>query len=277
MHDIFFVILMSGGDNVARKIVVTSGKGGVGKTTLTANLGRALAELGQRVVLVDVDFGLNNLDVVLGVENKIVYDMNDVIDGRCRVKQALIQDNDRKNLFVLPSGNVNAFTQITGQQIRLIINGLEGLFDFILIDCPAGIDLGFHRAVSCSEEAIVVATPTLTSLRDADKVITVLRSYKPESIKLVVNRARGDLIMNDKMMMPREIQDLLRVELIGVLPEEDEVFLSGGYALSKRSDSFKAYKILANNLIKNTAKIFDVTNKYSGFFGSIRRSIKKGV
>ncbi len=262
---------------MARKIVVTSGKGGVGKTTLTANLGRALAELGQRVVLVDVDFGLNNLDVVLGVENKIVYDMNDVIDGRCRVKQALIQDNDRKNLFVLPSGNVNAFTQITGQQIRLIINGLEGLFDFILIDCPAGIDLGFHRAVSCSEEAIVVATPTLTSLRDADKVITVLRSYKPESIKLVVNRARGDLIMNDKMMMPREIQDLLRVELIGVLPEEDEVFLSGGYALSKRSDSFKAYKILANNLIKNTAKIFDVTNKYSGFFGSIRRSIKKGV
>ncbi len=262
---------------MARKIVITSGKGGVGKTTLTANLGRALSDLGARVVLIDVDFGLNNLDVVLGVENKIVYDMQDIIEGRCRAKQALIQDGERKNLFVLPSGSLGVGSLVSGQQIKLIINSFDAVFDFVLIDCPAGIDIGFHRAVSCSDEAIVVATPALTSLRDADKVITVLKSYKPESIKLVVNRARGDLIMSDRMMMPSDIKDLLKAELLGVLPEEDEVFLSGGYALSRRSDSYKAYKILASNLLKNTSKIFDVTGKYSGFFGSIRRSIKRGI
>ncbi len=277
MHDIFFVIFLFGDKTVARKIVVTSGKGGVGKTTLTANIGRALSDLGARVVLIDVDFGLNNLDVVLGVENKIVYDVCDIIEGRCRTKQALIQDLEKKNLYILPSGNLNSATNITGQQIKLIINGIDSIFDYILIDCPAGIDIGFHRAVSCSDEAIVVATPALTSLRDADKVITVLRSYKLERIRLVVNRVRGDLIMSDKMMMPSDIRDLLKTELLGVLPEEDEVFLSGGYSLSRYSDSHKAYKILANNILKNTSRIYDVTGKYSGFFGSIRRSIKRGI
>ncbi len=262
---------------MARKIVVTSGKGGVGKTTLTANLGRALADLGARVVLIDVDFGLNNLDVVLGMENKIVYDMLDIVEGRCRAKQALIQDEQRRNLFVLPSGSLGAGSEVSGQQIRLIINGLDGVFDYVLIDCPAGIDIGFHRAVSCSDEAIVVVTPALTSLRDADKVISVLRSYRLNSVKLVVNRARGDLIMSEKMMMPSDIKELLKTELLGVLPEEDEVFLSGGYSLSNRSDSYKAYKILANNLAKNTSRVYNVTGKYSGFFGSIRRSIKRGI
>ena len=262
---------------MAKKIVVTSGKGGVGKTTLTANLGRALSDLGARVVLIDVDFGLNNLDVVLGVENKIVYDMLDIVEGRCRARQALIQDSERKNLFILPSGSLSPGSQVSGQQIRLIINGLDTVFDYVLIDCPAGIDIGFHRAVSCSDEAIVVATPALTSLRDADKVIAVLKSYKLDSIKLVVNRARGDLIMSERMMMPNDIRDLLKTELLGVLPEEDEVFLSGGYALSRKSDSYKAYKILANNVSKNLSKIYDVTGKYSGFFGSIRRSIKRGI
>ena len=262
---------------MAKKIVITSGKGGVGKTTLTANLGRALSDLGARVVLIDVDFGLNNLDVVLGMENKIVYDMRDVIEGRCRARQALIQDFERKNLFVLPSGSISANSSISGSQIKLIINVLDSVFDYVLIDCPAGIDIGFHRAVSCADESIVVATPSLTSLRDVDKVITVLKSYKLDSIKLVVNRARGDLIMSEKMMMPSDIRDLLKTELLGVLPEEDEVFLSGGYALSRYSDSHKAYKILANNVMKNTSKIFDVTGKYSGFFGSIRRSIKRGI
>ena len=151
------------------------------------------------------------------------------------------------------------------------------MFDYVLIDCPAGIDVGFHRAVSCADEAIVVATPSLPSLRDADKVLAVLASYKPDFIGLVVNRARGDLIMSDKMMMPSDIQALLKTDIIGVLPEEDAVFLSSGYSLPKRSDSYRAYKMLAMNVHKHTKKIFDVTYKYSGFFGSIRRSIKKSI
>ena len=262
---------------MAKKIVVTSGKGGVGKTTVTVNVGISLAQLGCSVALIDADFGLNNLDVVLGVENKVIFDIVDVIEGRCRLKQALVQSDKYKNLFVLPSGNGDFSSTISGQNIKLIVEQMNLTFDYIFIDCPAGIDLGFHRAVSCADSAIVVATPNLTSLRDADKVVTVLKSYQLNSVDLVVNRVRGDLIMSEKMMLPQDVQKLLKTNLLGVLPEEDAVFLSTGYALPRRSDSFRAYKILANNIYKNTRKVFDTTNKYSGFFGSIRRSIKKSI
>ncbi len=262
---------------MARKIVITSGKGGVGKTTVTANLGLALASLGQRVCLVDIDFGLNNLDVVLGVENKVVYDIADVLEGRCRIKQALVQDIERKNLYVLPSGSCDSMGRISGQSIKLLIENISPLFDYVLFDCPAGIDVGFHRAVSCADEALVITTPNMTSLRDADKVISILNSYKLEYVGLVVNRVRGDLILSEKMLMPRDIKELLKIDLIGVLPEEDIVFLSSGYSLPKKSDSSKSYKLLASNVHKGTKKIFDATNKYSGFFGSIRRSIKKSI
>ena len=263
---------------MARKIVITSGKGGVGKTTITANLGVMLAKFGQRVLLIDVDFGLNNLDVVMGVESKVLYDLCDVLDGKCRIKQALIQCGDKKNLFVLPSGNANCMGNIiSGQNIRMLIEDVASVFDYVLIDCPAGIDVGFHRAVSCSDEALIVATPNISSLRDADKVVSVLSGYHLEKIGLIVNRARGDLMINQKMMMPTDIKDLLKTELIGVLPEEDVVFLSNGYNLPPNSQSYKAYKVLANNLDKGCNKIYDVTNKYSGFIGSIRRRLKKSV
>ena len=262
---------------MARKIVITSGKGGVGKTTVTANLGMALASLGMRVALIDVDFGLNNLDVVMGVENKLVYDIIDVFEGRCRIKQALVQCSDKKNLYILPSGGVNSSSVLTGQNIKLIIESINQLFDYVLIDCPAGIDVGFHRAVACSDEAIIIVTPNVPSLRDADKVISILKSYKLKNMSIVVNRARGDLIVGEKMMAPYDIQELLKTKLIGVLPEEDTVFLSAGTNLRSGSDSKKAYKILANNVHKSTNKIFDVTTKYTGFIGSIRRSIKKSV
>lgn len=262
---------------MARKIVITSGKGGVGKTTVTAGLGVFLSALGLRVVMIDVDFGLNNLDVVMGVENKIVYDVADVLSGRCRAKQALIQDAERKNLYILPACALNEGSTVSGQQLKLIIESLSPLFDYVLIDCPAGLDAGFHRAVACAEEAIVVATPFLTSLRDADKTVTVLKSYRLKNVGLIVNRARGDLIMSGKMLFPRDIESLLKTDLIGVMPEEDEVFLSNGAFLPKSSESYKAYKMLAANIHKNSGKIFDPTKKYSGFFGSIRRSIKRNV
>ena len=262
---------------MGRKIVITSGKGGVGKTTVTANLGRALASLGASVVLVDVDFGLNNLDVVVGVENKLAFDILDVFEGRCRIKQALIQDDELKNLYVLPSFNVASSTTLGGQNIKLILDSVSKLFDFILIDCPAGIDIGFHKAVSCADEAIVVTSPNLTSLRDASKAITILNSYKLDSISLIVNRARGDLILTEKMILPIDIRDILKINLLGVLPEEDVIFLCSGYTLPKKTESYKAYKIIANNLLNNKEKIYDVTNKYTGFFGSIKRSLRKNL
>ncbi len=261
---------------MARKIVITSGKGGVGKTTVTANLGIALSQLGQRVLLVDVDFGLNNLDVVMGIENKVIFDISDIVNCRCRPRQALVECGNKRNLFVLPSGSIEN-SNICGQNIKLILENLSSMFDYILLDCPAGLDLGFHRAVSCADQAIVVTTPNLTSLRDADKTISVLNSYKLDHLGLVVNRARGDLIMGDKMMYPNDIQALLKIELVGVLPDEDSVFLSSGYRLPFGSESSRAFKILANNVHKNTRKIFDVTRKYSGLFGSIRGSIKRSI
>ena len=262
---------------MARKIVVTSGKGGVGKTTVTANLGRALAGLGLRVALIDVDFGLNNLDVVMGVEGRVMYDMVDLYEGRCRIKQALVQCDDRKNLYVLPSGNAGLSPSISGQIIKDIVDNISVLFDYILIDCPAGIDVGFHRAVSSADEALLVVTPNIPSLRDADKVVSILKSYKLNSVCLVINRARGDLMLEEKMMMPKDIGDLLKTDVVGVLPEEDDVFLSVGYSLKSKSDSSKAYRLLANNLHNGNRKIFDVIKKYNGFFGSIRRSLKNSI
>lgn len=262
---------------MAEKIVITSGKGGVGKTTVTANLGIALSDKGFRVALIDIDFGLNNLDVVLGVENKVVYDICDVLEGRCRIKQALVQCSKRKNLFVLPSNSMDTASSVSGQNIKLIINGLDAVFDYILLDCPAGIDIGFHRAVSCADKAIVVTTPTLPSLRDADKVITILKSYKLKNVGLIINRARGDLIVSEKMMLPEDIKTILKTDLIGVLPEEDVVFLNSGKKLPESSDSRKGYNILATNLHKGTNKMLNITKKYSGFFGGIRRRLKRSV
>ncbi len=260
---------------MARKIVVTSGKGGVGKTTLTANLGFALASMGLKVAMIDVDFGLNNLDVIVGVERKIVFDIVDVVEGRCRLRQALVQSDKYKNLFVLSSGKSGLANSVTGQNIKLIIESMNLAFDYILIDCPAGIDLGFHRAVSCADEAIIVVTAGATSLRDADKISAILKSYKMDKISVVVNRVRGDLILCGKVMSPFDVKELLRTELLGVLPEEDVIFLSNGGGLPKNSDSIKAYKILATNIHTGSRKIYDVTKKYTGFFGSIRRGMKK--
>ena len=259
---------------MAKRIVITSGKGGVGKTTITANLGNALADCGQRVVMVDMDFGLNNLDVVTGIENKIIYDMYDVILGRCRIKQALIQDKLKNNLYILPSANSLVNSEVTGQNIKLLLDKLNFLFDYVLIDCPAGIDIGFHRAISCAEQAIVVTTPSFSSLRDADKVIKILKSYKLNSVDLIINRLRGDLILGQKMMYPNDIEALLQSSLLGVLPEEDIVFLSIGKKLPKRTDSSRAYKIIAENILKGNNKLFDVTKKYTGFLGGIKRGLK---
>ncbi len=262
---------------MAEKIVVTSGKGGVGKTTVTANLGIFLAKRGKRVALIDIDFGLNNLDVVLGLESNVVFDMFDVISGRCRPKQALVRHKIYNNLYILPSDGLTSYTGISGQNIKIILESIAPYFDYIILDCPAGIDSGFYRAVSCADSAFVVVNPNSASLRDADKVLTILKSYKLDYEGVIVNRVRGDLILNKMMMVPKDVAALLKTEILGILPEEDQVFLSSGGELPKNSDSYKAYKILADNVLNGKRKIFDVTTKYSGIIGSIRRGLKKSV
>ncbi len=254
---------------MARKIVVTSGKGGVGKTTVAANLSSQLARRGYKVILCDADFGLNNVDVAAGVEELVVYDIVDVIEGRCRAKQALVRHPQCGNLHLLSSSHVSPERYVSPQAVKVVLDTLAPQFDFIFIDCPAGIDEGFHRAVATADEAIVVTTPSISALRDADKVITVLKSYHLNELSLVINMLRGDLILSKDMLSPKEISRLLKTPILGVLPEEY------GIGNGEIDNVHPAFKVLASNLLTGKDKIFDVTRKYTGFFGNLRRILKK--
>ena len=256
---------------MARKIVVTSGKGGVGKSTIAVGLGIALARRGQRVVLCDADFGLNALDVMTGVENLVCYDVVDVIENRCRAKQALVKHPDYCNLHILASSHSVPERYVSPQSLRLVLDALSPQFDFILIDCPAGIDEGFHRAVAAADEAIVVVTPQVTALRDADKAITLLKSYEPKGLYLVINRMRGDVLLSGDCLSPEEIETLLKCELLGVLPETYDLYKS------EFQNSQYPFKILASNLLTKKKKIYDTKRKYVGVFGRLRRILKRSL
>jgi|LGVF01.2.fsa_nt_gb septum site-determining protein MinD len=265
--------------NVARKIVITSGKGGVGKTTICANLGSKLASLNQRVVMLDVDLGLNNLDVVMGIENKVVYDIVDVIEGKCRAKQALIQDRRQPSLYTMPSAHIYTKNKVTGYGVKRVVDQLAESFDYVLIDCPAGIDSGFHRAVFSASEAIVVTTPHIASIRDADKVISILNSYSLNSVNFVINRIRGDLVLNGQMIDVKNIANLLKVKLLGIIPDDDEISTSSslGASINNRSESYLAFKYLSKNVHMGSSKMFDYTQKYRGFIGNIKRNLRRRV
>lgn len=257
---------------MARKIVITSGKGGVGKTTTVANIGLKLAGLGARVCLIDTDIGLNNLDVVLGLDTKVVYDLCDVLENRCRLKQALVQDTREPLLYILPTNHIYTSKLISSFDIKGVVNELNEFFDFIIIDCPAGIDKGFHRAVACADEAIVITTPHMSAIRDADKVLNLLNAYSFSSISIIVNRVRGDLILKKDMIDVEEITSLLHSNLLGVVPEDDKVNCSLNNALFSEAD--EAYTILAQNIYHNENNIYNYKHKYKGFFGKVKQFLR---
>ena len=251
---------------MARKILITSGKGGVGKTTMTAHLGMCLAKKGERVVLVDADFGLNNLDVCLGVESS-PYGVAEVSAGKCRVKQALIRHSKYPNLYVLSSGRADC--RLEGEGFRDMINRLEREFDFLLIDCPAGIESGFQLAASVADEAIVVVAPQLFSLRDADKVVQRLKGRGIETQSLLINLSKGDLVASGEEFSPLEIAKLLKLPVLGVVPYQ--------YTLSceELPTPHLSVRYAAEILRGGKRRIFDPTKKYTGFFGGIRRGLKR--
>ena len=257
---------------MARVIVMTSGKGGVGKTTVTANLGVQLASKNLRVCLIDMDIGLNNLDVFASVEDLITFDLVDVLNGKCRIKQAFIESPLSSNLFILPCSHSLSNAEISGQKLKEAILSVDGLFDFIFIDCPAGIELSFHRAVTASEEAIIIVTPSIASIRDADKVISILKNYNLKSIKLIINKIRGDLVLNKDMYSAEEIESTLKIPLLGIIPYDDEL-LNG--IIEVPSEAEKAFKIIARAINGKTEKCYDYLKKYNGFWGSIRKELKK--
>ena len=262
---------------MARIIVITSGKGGVGKTTVTANIGIELAKAGKRVLLVDGDVGLNNLDVVLGVENKSVYDMADVLMGKCRISQAVVPYDERGYLSILPSAHAYNSEEIGARNFRRLITRLEGQFDFILIDCPAGIEGGFHRAVAASNEAILVTQSSVSAIRDADKVLSLIASYELNSVSIIVNRVRGDLVESGEVMGVGEVARLLKTSPIGAVPEDDNIgiYSSLGRLGEQVSASRDSFKMIANNIITGKRRIYNCRALYQGFFGKLRMRIRR--
>ena len=251
----------------ARVIVITSGKGGVGKTTTTANIGAALAEKGHKVLLIDTDIGLRNLDVVMGLENRIVYDLIDVIEGRCRISQALIKDKRCQNLVLLPAAQIRDKNDVNVDQMKELISSLKDSFDYILIDCPAGIEQGFKNAIAAANEAVVVTTPEVSATRDADRIIGLLEAAGKKNPRLVINRLRIDMVKDKNMLSVEDILDILAVKLLGVVPDDENVVISTnkGEPLVYKGDSLaaKAFKNIASRIEGVEVPLLDLDIKMS--------------
>lgn len=261
---------------MGRKIVVTSGKGGVGKTTIVAGIARALASLSATVCVVDADIGLNNLDLIMNIENKVVYDLVDCMQGKCRIKQAIIKDAFLDNLYTLPAGKNLPINMVIS--FESIVQKLAGIFDFVLVDSPAGLEDGFKRAVKSCSEALVVVTPHISSVRDAGKTLTTLAGADNIlSSFVVVNRIRGDMVAGGEMMSHSEIASLLNTDCLGVVPESDEYNVSSSisYASGSKDILNQSFIILAKNLIDGSNLQLDYTSKYTGIVGYFRRKLKR--
>lgn len=254
---------------MSRIIVVTSGKGGVGKTTATSNIGMALAKLGKKVLLMDADVGLRNLDLLLGLENRIIYTGSDVLAGTCQIEQALITDKRQNNLVFFPLSSNQIKFSITKDQIQEFIQKLSPKFDIILIDSPAGIDDGFQTAIESAEEAIIVVTPEVTSIRDADKVIGILEARGISNLNLLVNRLRPDMVKAENMLSIEDIEDILGIQLLGVVPDSERVIIAAnrGEPLvlnEKLSTPGIAFEHVARRLNGETVEFLNLDNNASG-------------
>lgn len=261
-----------------RVIVITSGKGGVGKTTTSANIGTALARSGSSVVLIDTDIGLRNLDLLLGLENRIVYTLVDVVEERCKLKQALVKDKKNPNLCLLAAAQTRDKSAVTAEQLKDITEKLKKDYDFILVDCPAGIEEGFKTAIAGASEAIVVTTPEMSAVRDADRIIGLLEAKEEiKSYRLLVNRVRPNLIQSNDMMSVEDVVDILSCDLIGVIPEDTGIITSTnkGEPIVNEADSMagKAYLNVAKRIQGEEVPLLDI-NEPKGF-AAIVAKVKK--
>lgn len=257
-------------------IVITSGKGGVGKTTTTANIGAGLSQMDKKVVIIDTDLGLRNLDVVMGLENLIVYNLVDVIEGKCRLKQALIRDRRYENLYLLPSAQTKDKTAINPGQMKKLTSELREEFDYVLLDCPAGIEQGFLNAISGADRAFVVTTPEVSAIRDADRIIGLLEDNKLHDIELIINRIRMDMVKRGDMMSVDDVTEILSVPLLGIIPDDEQVVIGtnqGIPVIGMDSLAGSAYRNISARILGEEIPFLDLSkgqgiiSKLSHLFG----------
>lgn len=256
----------------AKIITITSGKGGVGKTTATANIGAALASKGQKVACIDADIGLRNLDVVLGLENRIVYDLVDVVEGRCRINQAMIKDKHIPDLFLIPSAQARDKTAVSPTDMIRVCNELRSDLDWILVDSPAGIERGFKNAIAPADEVIVITNPEVSAVRDADRIIGIVEAEEKGTPRLLINRLDPEMVKQNNMLSANDVVDLLAIHLLGIVPEDKAVIISINkgipIALDKNSLAGQAYHNIARRLLGEDVPLLDL-DKGSGFFNRI--------
>ncbi len=252
-------------------IVVTSGKGGVGKTTTSANVGTGLAMLNKKVVLIDTDIGLRNLDVVMGLENRIVYNLVDVVEGNCRMKQALIKDKRYDNLFLLPSAQTRDKTAVSPEQMKKLTDELRDEYDYIILDCPAGIEQGFKNAISGADRALIVTTPEVSAIRDADRIIGLLEANGIHKIDLIINRIRMDLVRRGDMMSNEDVIEILAVSLIGAVPDDENIVIAsnqGEPLVGNSSMAGQAYMNIVRRVLGEEVPYLDLDSG-TGFFSRL--------
>ena len=245
-------------------IVITSGKGGVGKTTTAANIGTGLAMLDKRTVVVDTDIGLRNLDVILGLENRIVYNLVDVINGNCRLKQALIKDKRHPELFLLPSAQTKDKSAVSPEQMIKLTDDLREEFDYILLDCPAGIEQGFKNAIAAADRALIVTTPEVSAIRDADRIIGLLEANEIKKIELIVNRLRMDMVKRGDMMSIEDVHEILAIDLIGAVPDDEQIVIStnqGEPLVGSDSLAGQAYLNICKRIMGEEVPLLDLESK----------------
>lgn len=263
-----------------RVIVVTSGKGGVGKTTSTANIGMALASRGHKIVVLDADFGLRNLDLLLGLENRIVYTAVDVLTGDCTLEKALVKDRRQPNLALLPAAQNRTKEAVNPDQMKQLVDELTKSYEYVLIDCPAGIEMGFKNAIAAAQEALIVTTPEIAAVRDADRVIGLLEANNVKRVHLIVNRIRPAMVQANNMMSVQDVQEILAIPLIGIVPDDERVIvstnrgeplvLSGNTALAAI-----AYNNIARRLEGEKVDFINLEVPKEGFFTRLFRAFRK--
>jgi septum site-determining protein MinD len=263
----------------ATVVTITSGKGGVGKTTATANLGFALAADGMKVVCIDADIGLRNLDVVMGLENRIVYDIVDAVEGRCRLRQAMIRDKRQPELYLIPAAQTRDKSAVSPSDMVRICDELRADFDWIMVDSPAGIERGFKNALAPADRVLVVINPEVSSVRDADRIIGLIEAEEKGPAGLIINRIKPELVQRGDMLNTKDILDLLAIDLVGIVPEDEHVIVSTNrgnpVVLDEKDKAGKAFRNIAKRLKGENVPFMDL-GVPDGFMNRISRMFRTG-